>query len=213
MKRNPSGPRTAFALCTAGLLLLASSCKSQEKSSAPAPAPSEVAGVAEARPRTSVSVGVSSDSFQANFRRYKGGDDGYWDVEAMNNEHDDYSFRGRIMRTGEVEDTPLRLGVGLATYAVFYDRSGDDLYALAVAASVEYGLSFKIPMRLTGEVSFAPEPITFGDGEELFDTTVGMDVEVGNGAVAFIGARYYKAETDNDSRFTRQLLLGVRIGL
>lgn len=207
--------RLPLALIAATTLLLASSCKSLEASGSSSPQESapQPSANSNAGPRQSLSLGISSNSFQANYRRYNHPDNGFWDVEGMSNDDSDLSFRGRILRTGELEGTPLSLGIGFSTYAVFYDKSGDDLYALAFSATGRYSLATKLPTHISVDVSAAPEVTTFGDGQHLLDFSAEFGAEVSKGSSAFIGVRHYDADTDHNSKFTHQLLAGIRLGI
>lgn len=215
MQSHRPQQRLPLALLAATTLLFASGCKSQGASTSPSQ--QEPARQPPANPdapvRQSLSLGISTESFQANYRRYNRANNGFWGLEGISNDQSDLSFRGRIMRTGDLEGTPLSLGIGFGTYAVFYDDSGDDLYALAFSALGRYTLPTKLPTHISFDVSAAPEVTTFGDGKSLLDFTAEFGAEVSKGSSAFIGFRYFDADTDNDSEFTHQLLAGMRLGI
>jgi len=161
----------------------------------------------------SVSLAISDKSFGAAYRENSVLQDGFWTAELLVNDANDVGLSARMMRVGQVVGTPVRLGVGLGVYGIFFDTSGEKLYALAICGSAQYDLPTQPPTTATLELAIAPDITTFNDGQDLFDINLRIEVEVNESAVAFVGARVLDANTQSDGEFTSELHVGVRLGL
>lgn len=163
--------------------------------------------------RQSVDFAVSDKSFQIGYRENSSQQDGYWNIEALINDESDFALDARLMRVGQLVGTPLRLGVGIGAYAVFFDDSGQDLYALALVGSAQYDLPTSPPTTANLELAVAPDISTFRDGEDLLDLSLRIELQVSENALAFAGYRVLDANTLDDSEFTSELQVGVRLSL
>ena len=163
--------------------------------------------------RQSVDFAVSDKSFQIGYRENSELQDGFWNVEALINDESDFALTARLMRVGQLKGTPLRLGVGIGGYGVFFDESGEDLFALALVGSAQYDLPTSPPTTANLELAVAPDITTFRDGEDLLDFSLRIEVQVAESALAFAGVRVLDANTESDSKFTSELQVGVRLSL
>jgi len=163
--------------------------------------------------RQALEVAISTESFHIGYRENTPSQDGFWDMELLVNDDDDLALNARLMRVGQVAGTPLRLGVGVAGYAAFFDESGEKLYALALSGSAQYDLPTNPPTTASLELAIAPDITTIKDGESVFDLRLRLETQVNANAVAFVGLRIFDAETISDDTFTHSLHIGVRLGL
>ena len=89
-----------------------------------------------------------------------------------------------------------------------------DVFTLAPGIDARFTIPTKIPMYIYGSFFYAPEILTFGDADEMFDFTARYEVRVVSSAVIFVGyrllryeAKYSGEDVDTDDG----LHIGVRV--
>lgn len=168
------------------------------------------------RPTHAFELAYSFESVWAAYRGRFGEGRGYVTVGFLGNEDDDGAFLVRVMRFGEPQDSlPLGLGVGLGLYGGFIDEPDADFYALALAGYMDYAFDTPWPLRLTGEVSFAPDIATTSEADELLDVLGRLEVELSEFAGAYIGARLFEValEGGSDRELDSSVHVGIRLWL
>jgi len=137
-------------------------------------------------------------------------------VGVLGNEDDDGAFLLSVMRFGEPRsDLPLGLGVGMGVYGGFIDEPDADFYALALTGYGDYAFDTPWPLRLTAELSFAPDIATTSEADDLLDVLARLEVELSDFAGAYIGARVFEVGLDagGDRELDKSVHVGIRLWL
>ncbi len=215
--------RRRFAPLT--LLLLSSAC-STTRALAPQEIPPQAGGVQTPSNQTGTPVPaqqtavhsrtlallLGSDSYQARFRQDSDSLHGFWELEYLQTRDDDRVFDAHLRRVGRVQDSALELGVGIGAYAVAFDASDHEVFAIALCAGLSYDLNTRIPSALSFELSVAPEITTFKDGESLVDAILRYEAQITPNAFAIFGGRIFDAETPLSDEVSHEAFVGVRLG-
>ena len=166
------------------------------------------------RPTHAFELAYSFDTvWAAYYGRFNDGK-GYATVGVLGNEDDDGAFLVRMMRFGEPRsDMPLGLGVGAALYGGFIDQPNVDFYGLALAGYADYAFDTPWPLRLTGEVSFAPDIATTSEADELLDVVARLEIEFSDFAGAYIGGRLFEVTLEGgaDHELDSSIHVGIRL--
>src|SRR3569832_662022 len=103
----------------------------------------------------------------------------------------------------------LLVGIGARLYGVNTDKS--DLAALALGARFTFAPPPLPRLRIGGEVNYAPNIVTFIDGDRFYDYSVYVGYEIFQDAVAYVGARRIKAGFENGPDVT--IDMGAFLGI
>lgn len=105
----------------------------------------------------------------------------------------------------------LLVGVGARLYGVNTDKS--DLAALALGARFTFAPPPLPRLRIGGEVNYAPNIVTFIDGDRFYDNSVYVGYEIFQDAVAYVGVRRIKAGFENgpDVTIDKGAFLGISL--
>ena len=164
--------------------------------------------------RSFIELGLSNESFELGYRSLTSREDGYFGFDLIANEDDDFAIDARLIRVGQIVGVPVRLGVGIGAFGVFFDEPDETAYAITLTGIAEYDVVAAYPTVLRGELSVAPDITTFSDGEDLLDFRLRLNVEISQAAAAFVGIHILEVETKTDSReVVDGIHIGVRIGL
>jgi hypothetical protein len=106
---------------------------------------------------------------------------------------------------------PLALAIGGRAYAALLDDPDDDVFGLAPGLEARYALPFGTPMAVVANVFYAPEILTFGESDNVFDFNARFEVQFTSAVVGFVGYRLLEFDRDNgDDQITDDLQFGVR---
>ncbi|MEM8548994.1 MAG: YfaZ family outer membrane protein [Pseudomonadota bacterium] len=93
-------------------------------------------------------------------------------------------------------DEPLTGGLGGRIFFINPDAGDLDASALAIGGFLRYTFPDFDRINIYGHAYFAPDVITFGDGDNYTDIEIRGAYNVLRNADVFIGARYSKVEFD-----------------
>jgi len=198
-----------------GFLALASSAPAQQRDQAPEARAEEQPAASVTDPENTFEFALSGDSLWGAYRRHLARANGHAAFGLLFGEDDDLALSARLVRFGEpVADTPLCLGVGLGLLGAAVDVSDEELFAVTLTGSADYGLDLDYPARIGLEASFAPDLATFADGEQVLDLLVRFELDLSSWATGFVGYRHYEVELDDqgDHDLDTSFHVGVRLG-
>lgn len=92
------------------------------------------------------------------------------------------------------------IGVGAKGYfSLLSDPQDAEIFSLSPGVEARLTMPIKkIPMHLVASFFYAPKITTFGDADDLYDTTVRYEVDFASSAVGFIGYRLLRYELEGD---------------
>lgn len=124
--------------------------------------------------------------------------------------------RDTVLQGGLAVDTSFsksfRLSFGARTYVALLEAENTDIVAAAVGAETAYKLPFKkLPLEFGASTYYAPDVLTFGAGDRVFDTQFDITLPVRDQLSVFGGVRYLSFDTRPDDReVDNQTHLGLR---
>jgi len=109
--------------------------------------------------------------------------------------------------------TPVKAGLGGRIAYFDGDRDNQSGTALGIGGFVRYTLPRYNRISLGGHLYFAPDVLSFGDGEQLIDGEVRVSYNVLRQADVFFGARYVQGEYKNagDVKFDSGVHIGINL--
>ncbi|MEM6672961.1 MAG: YfaZ family outer membrane protein [Planctomycetota bacterium] len=120
-----------------------------------------------------------------------------------------------LLRVGRPSETsPLEIGAGVGVYGGLLDDPLDYVVAIPLKFYGSYTFQIGFPLRVVGNVAYAPDITTFVDGDSLLDARVSAELELTPQATVVVGYRYYEIGVDDrrDVELIDGLLFGVRLG-
>ena len=114
------------------------------------------------------------------------------------NEESDFILQASLLQMRQAsQENPLTFGVGVKGYLGVLDDPDEDVFAFAIGGQLRYTIAGTMPMAVYVEGFYAPEITSFGDIEEVFDYTVGFQIEALPQTIAFVGVRHLEFEGDD----------------
>lgn len=111
------------------------------------------------------------------------------------NEDDDFALSAGVLVDGTpAGDQPLTFGLGGKIYYINLDDLNADSTALALGFGVTYHIPGSMPIAIGGDAYIAPDVTAFGDGEEVMDVRLKLEVGILPNASAFIGYRQFEID-------------------
>jgi len=106
----------------------------------------------------------------------------------------------------------LQVGLGVRGYVLNLEHS--DVAALALGARFRFSPPPAPRLHIGGEINYAPNIVTFRDGDRFYDNNVYVGYEVFQDAVAYVGFRRIKAGIENgpDVIVDKGAYLGIKLG-
>jgi len=117
---------------------------------------------------------------------------------------DDYKLADIKLTLGKELLAPaLRLIIGLKGVSgnVERDQREGDVMAVGVLAAATYPIPQTIsplPVEVSADVSFAPDPFCFSDSERYLELRTSLDFRVGKSGAIILGYRHIHARLDNN---------------
>jgi hypothetical protein len=114
-------------------------------------------------------------------------------------EEEDIAGDIKLMYYASPGNGGLSLGAGLGGYGAWPDEEDDpSVYAVTLSAAASYRFATALPFSIELDGSYAPDPMTFDDGNQLLDAMARVEVEVTSFAAVFVGYRYFWVELEPD---------------
>jgi hypothetical protein len=107
----------------------------------------------------------------------------------------------------------ISFSVGGKAHMAFLDEPDDEVFSLAPGAEVRVSLPFQLPMAVVGSVFYAPDILTFGDAEHVWDLNLRFEVQFLQSTTGFVGYRvleFDREESGGDDTIVDGFQFGVR---
>lgn len=109
----------------------------------------------------------------------------------------------------------LQLLVGPRVYAALLQEENDDVLAAALGAEARYELNRATGLAIAGHAFYAPDILTFGQGDNLTDLMVRVEFRLQPRLTVFGGARWFEFEMPDgqgDQTLQDELFAGLAWG-
>ena len=130
------------------------------------------------------------------------------------NEASDFVLQASLVQMRQAsQENPLTFGVGVKAYLGTLDDPNEDVLAFGIGGQIRYTIAGTMPMAVYLDATYAPDITSFSGSEDIWDYTLGFQIEALPQTVAFIGIRHFEIgiddgdyEADDDN-----LHIGVRL--
>ena len=108
-------------------------------------------------------------------------------------------FLGTDLRFGG-----LQLRLGPQAYAALLDEENEDVFALAIGASVRFDVIPSRRIAVVGAANWSPDILTFGSADNLTDMMARAEIGLSDRVIAFGGYRWFRLDLTMRDRNTLQ---------
>jgi hypothetical protein len=127
----------------------------------------------------------------------------------------DLIAQGQLMAPGLLQGMVpsfLKLSVGGKAHFAFLADPDDEVFDLAPGAEARLSLPFDTPMAIVGNVFYAPDILTFGDADDVWDVNVRYEVQFLQHTTGFVGYRFlnFDREEGGDDSIVNSFQFGLR---
>lgn len=139
--------------------------------------------------------------------------DGRINVGFLFNEKRDNVFSGGIVLDSRLSWLPgASLSFGGRLYAGLLAIENADVFGLAPGVEAAYELPVRqFPLQLEASFYYAPDIISFGQSDRIFDWHVRAGIKLRESIVGFVGLRYLEFDTrPGDRKLDNRVHVGVR---
>ena len=99
---------------------------------------------------------------------------------------------------------PLQLRLGPQAYAALLDEENEDVFALAISASVRFDVVPSRGIALVGSANWSPDILTFGSADNLTDFMARAEMRLSDRVIGFAGYRWFRLDLTERERNTLQ---------
>jgi hypothetical protein len=158
-------------------------------------------------------LSFNSDAIRAIYTRDFQSNELTWDAGIIHHTDNGYVVTGSLFISGLASDgnSPLQAGLGARTGLVDGDDSGQTGVPLAVGGYLKYTLPNFDRISIRADGWYAPDVLSIKDLDKYEDYTIRVAYNLLRNADVYVGARYVKAEFDNDSE--QHFDTGMNIGM
>lgn len=105
----------------------------------------------------------------------------------------------------------LRIKFGPVGYAAMLSAENTDVFSIAIAAEARFELLRRPNIELVGEVAYAPDILTFGAADKLWDVTGRVQMPLTDRITGFVGYRQFEIDLlEGTDELEEALHLGIR---
>jgi len=106
----------------------------------------------------------------------------------------------------------FRLSFGTRLYAALLSDENNDAFAGAIGGELAYQLPFeKLPLELSTSLYYAPDVLTFGQGDRVIDWQIDVTLPFRSQLSVFTGIRFLQVDTrPGDREIDNRLHIGIR---
>ena len=160
-------------------------------------------------------LSFNEDAFRVVYARDFATNDLSWDAGVLNHSDNGFVVNGSMYLSGFASDgtNPLEAGLGARLGWVDGDDSGQTGVPVAPGGFLKYTLSDYNRFSIRVDAYYAPDALSIKDVESYKDYSIRVAYNLLREADIFVGARYVKAEFDNDSEqlFDNGMHLGMNL--
>jgi YfaZ precursor len=110
---------------------------------------------------------------------------------------------------------PVQLRLGPQAYAALLDEENEDVFALAVSASLRFDILKSRGIAIVGSANWSPDILTFGSADNLTDFMARAEMRLSDRVTGFAGYRWFRLDLTMRERNTLQneLFAGIHYQL
>jgi hypothetical protein len=105
----------------------------------------------------------------------------------------------------------LSLKFGPVGYAAMLSAENSDVFSIAIAAEARFELLRRPGIEIVGEVAYAPDILTFGTADKLWDVTARVQLPLADRITGFAGYRQFQIDLlEGTNELEEGFHLGIR---
>jgi YfaZ precursor len=105
----------------------------------------------------------------------------------------------------------LSLKFGPVGYAAMLSAENSDVFSIAIAAEARFELLRRPGVEIVGEVAYAPDILTFGTANKLWDVTARVQLPLADRITGFAGYRQFQIDLlEGTNELEEGFHLGIR---
>lgn len=160
-------------------------------------------------------LSFNEDAFRAYYVYDFESNDLAWDAGWLNNSDKGFVAYGSLYLKGFASDgrNPLEGGLGGRTGWIDGDDSSQNGVPIALGGYLKYTFPQANRLSLRTDIYYSPEVLSIKDLDTFEDYSIRLSYNVLREADLYIGARYVKAEFDNDTQQTFDKGMNIGISL
>lgn len=116
----------------------------------------------------------------------------------------DFVGSGSLLFDTDLDFGPLQFRVGPQAYAALLNEENEDVFALAISASVRYDIIRSRGVALVGSANWSPDILTFGTADNLTDFMARAEMRLSDRVIGFAGYRWFRLDLTDADRKTLQ---------
>ena len=122
-----------------------------------------------------------------------------------------HNLPAAILFDTDLELGPFQVRLGPQAYAALLNEENEDVFALAISASVRFDLIPSRGVALVGSANWSPDITTFGSADNLSDFMARAEMRLSDRVTGFAGYRWFRLDLTERERKTLQneLFAGV----
>lgn len=166
----------------------------------------------------SVEFSLSDEAGEARYRgptSIGGRSDTEISYAAFLSEDRDLVGSASLMFDTDLQLGPLQVRLGPNAYAALLDDENEDVFALAIGATVRYDLVRSRGIAIVGSANWSPDILTFGQADNLTDFMARAQMRIADRLIGFAGYRWFRLDLTMRDRKTLQneLFAGIQYQL
>ena len=165
---------------------------------------------------SSVLFYASDKTAEITFERHKpvfGLENNRASASFLFNEERDNAITGAIMFDAKPSFLDgIELSFGTRAYAGLLSVENNDVFGLAASIGASYVLPIQdFPLKMSAEWSYAPDILTFGQSDRIFDWNVRAGLPLAKNINGFVGFRFLQFDTrPGDRELDKRVHIGIR---
>lgn len=155
----------------------------------------------------SVEFSLSDEAGEARYRgptSIGGQSDTEISYAAFLSEDRDIVGSAALMFDTDLDFGPLQVRLGPQAYAALLDEENEDVFALAIGATVRYDLVRSRGIAIVGSANWSPDILTFGQADNLTDFMARAQMRIADRLIGFAGYRWFRLDLTMRDRKTLQ---------
>lgn len=155
----------------------------------------------------SAEISLSDEAGEVRYRgptSIGGRDDAEISYAAFLSEDRDIVGSASLMFGTDLDLGPFQVRLGPHAYAALLDEENEDVFALAIGATVRYDLVRSRGIAIVGSANWSPDILTFGTADNLSDFMARAQMRLADRLIGFVGYRWFRLDLTMRDRKTLQ---------
>lgn len=129
----------------------------------------------------------------------------------LNEQRDIVASAALLVDANRLRYERFEVSLGAKSYAALLGDADEDIFAIAVGGEARFELLRRSNVELVGRGWYAPDILTFGTGDRMYDVSAHIELPLTNHVTGLAGYRYFKTNgIIDDTVLENSVFLGIR---